>query len=576
MKGNNESNKDANSVVLNFLSKDHILVGEQMEGVKVVFQKTKGFRLVRYKRPVCFLHPERHQTLIERVLKEKAFTNWTRYSSKGTSRVERLRFNADGCLKENMVFQGDNLLVLHSLLRQFAGKIRMIYIDPMYNEDASTLYHDRFKHDTWLTFMQNRLVAASQLLREDGVIFISIGDREQAYLKVLCDEIFGRDNYISTISRVAKTASNKGKFFAPSIDYILCYARDKRKVPPFKEDVNAALYKKIERSGPRKGERYRDDVALYQSSLQRRPNQRYFIACPDGSFVIPPGASFPDEAKDGEKVLPAHETDKVWRWSVETYEQNKHLLVFKKTRTSPLLDQDGNQAAYNVYTKSYLKDRKTTGMKPRNFLPDFINRKAADYLKSIGLSFHYAKPVELITYLLDIIGSDKDDIVLDFFAGSGTTGHAVLEMNRKDGGDRTFILVEQLREHIDVCKKRLQKVMEDLPPGNDFVSCQIATDKEEVIKVIQRAGNHDELVGRFVDVCQHYNLFVDKETLTFAKQILPSAAFSTLSLEEQKRLCIAMLDQHELYVSWEDGKGAVDGEMTEDQALTKQFYHVDD
>ena len=154
-------------------------------------------------------------------------------------------------------------------------------------------------------------------MRDDGVIFISIGERELSNLEKVCNEVFGEENQISIVSRVAKSASDKGTFFAPSIDFVLCYSRSRDAVAPFTDEVDESLYKKIETTGPLKGHKFRDDVALYQSSLDTRPNQRYYIQCPDGSLVLPPGKTFPPRQEDASKASPI-DGDGVWRWSADT------------------------------------------------------------------------------------------------------------------------------------------------------------------------------------------------------------------------------------------------------------------
>jgi adenine-specific DNA-methyltransferase len=203
--------------------------------------------------------------------------------------------------------------------------------------------------------------------------------------------------------------------------------------------VNSDLYKKDDNDGMGM---YRDDVALYQSSLDTRPNQRYYIQCPDGSLVIPPGNVFPDTKEDACFILPKSNDDKVWRWSYPTYLQQKHLLVFKESKRSPLLNEVGKQAKYNIYTKSYLNERQKKGVKPRNFLigKEFLNRKGTDHIKKMGIKFNYSKPTALIDDLITSTNTNKNAIILDFFAGSGTTGEVVIELNKKDKGNRQFIL----------------------------------------------------------------------------------------------------------------------------------------
>ena len=273
--------------------------------------------------------------------------------------------------KENypnhVLIEGDNLHALTTLKFTHEKAIDIIYIDPPYNTGNKDdfIYNDHyidkedtFRHSKWLSFMSKRLEIAKKLLKDDGVIFCSIGDDEISQLTLLFNEIFTENNKLGIIARVAKTAGDKGKYFAPSKDYILAYSKNKDILTQFKDTVNENLFKKTENKGNRKGEKYRDDVAFYQSSLDTRPNQRYYIKAPDGSFLIPPGNTFPPKKEDGCKAVP-QEGDKVWRWADTTYEnsESKELLVFKKSKQTPLLNEKGEQAEYNIYTKSYLKDR---------------------------------------------------------------------------------------------------------------------------------------------------------------------------------------------------------------------------
>lgn len=382
-------------------------------------------------------------------------------------------------LNDNLIIHGDNLKALKALLPNFAGKVKFIYIDPLYNTGFEKwVFNDNVnspmmqewlgetvdkddltRHDKWLCMMMPRLRLLRELLRDDGVIFISIGEDELANLRNLMDEIYGEKNFVSIVGRVAKTASNLGTHFAPSMDFILCYAKDFDLLPGFYDVVDVSLYKKIEKERPRKGERYRDDVAFYQASQKDiRPNQKYFVECPDGTKVIPPCSILDEIQREG---------DGRWRWTKETYLKDKHLLVFKRTKTSPLLDESGNPAKWNIYTKSYYKDRKKKGIRPRNYFERFINRKGADYIKTLGIDFDYSKPKELIIYLLKIAGVSKEDIVLDSFAGSGTTAEAVLRLNNEDGGSRKFILVE-CEDYADkITAERVRRVIKGVASAKD-------------------------------------------------------------------------------------------------------------
>lgn len=365
---------------------------------------------------------------------------------------------------ENIYIEGDNLEVLKLLQESYLGKIKLIYIDPPYNTGNDFIYKDDFVkniheellesgqldeynkrlttnpessgryHSNWLSMMYPRLKLARNLLTDDGVIFMSIGEEELSNSEHILNEIFGQQNKISIVTRIVKTASNLGTHFAPSTDFLLCYAKKIDNLQRFKDKVDESLYKKIESDGPRKGQKYRDDIAFYQSSQKDlRPNQKYFITCPDGERVLPP-CSIQDEIM--------REGDGRWRWSKETYLLQKDLIVFKQTKSSPLINENGEKAQWNLYTKSYLNDRQVDGTLPRNFLTDFINRKGADLIKRLGIEFDFSKPIELIEFLIQIVELKKNDTILDFFGGSSTTAHGILKWNAEKGTALKYLMVQ--------------------------------------------------------------------------------------------------------------------------------------
>lgn len=389
---------------------------------------------------------------------------------------------------ENILIKGDNLDALRILKDNYFEAIKMIYIDPPYNTKSENfVYRDNFTksleetmeelgydaenidyikniqgartHSGWLSFMYPRLLLARDLLKDEGVIFISIDDNEQANLKVLCDEVFGEQNFISTISRVMKSGGAKGNFFTPNIEFILVYAKDISRTKFFRSKITEAqiqtYYNKVESDGPRKGEKYGEE-RLYKASLDARPNQRYWIECPDGSFVIPPGNTFPKKLKDGEQIKPDQD-DGVWKWTYATYldEYKKGHIIFKETTTSALINQDGEQSKYNIYNKLWLLEQQAKGKVPSNFIADIENRQSSSELKAIKIPFNYAKPVKLIKHLLEMVRLEENDYILDFFAGSGTTAHAIFELNAPENKNTKlkFILV-QLPESINATKDK--------------------------------------------------------------------------------------------------------------------------
>lgn len=371
---------------------------------------------------------------------------------------------------ENLYIEGDNLEVLKLLQDSYLGAVKMIYIDPPYNTGKDFVYKDDYRdnlsnyiemtnttnavnseasgryHTNWLNMMYPRLKLARNLLTDDGVIFISIGEGEVSNLRIVMNEIFGEDNIIMECSRVMKSGGAKGRFYTPSIDYILVYAKQINIAEQFRgsfteEQINR-FYNKKETTGERTGQIYGEE-RLYKASLDARPNQRYYIKCPDGSFVIPPGVTFPQITQEGEKVLPTSQ-DGVWKWIYTRYsdEYNKGNIVFKETSTSALVDENGERSKWNIYNKLWLSEQEDKGVVPSNFLSDFENRQSSAELKILDIPFDFAKPVSLLSYLLEISNTKNDDIVLDFFSGSATTAHAVMHLNAKDGRSRRFICIQ--------------------------------------------------------------------------------------------------------------------------------------
>ena len=411
------------------------------------------------------------------------------------SRKESVEFDKTG----NVFIEGDNLEALKILQKSYEGKLKMVYIDPPYNTGNDFVYPDDFSdplknylvqtgqtnaegaktstntersgryHSNWLTMMYPRLALARNLLREDGVIFVSIDDNEVHDLRMIMNEIFGEENFLGIACRVAKKTNNKGDFYAPCFDYLVTFCRDIHNLVEFAEEVNEENYTYIEESGPRKGEKYQL-IRLYMSNIKNEnPEQRFYIECPNGSKVIPPGSTFPP-------TRPVW-GDGIWRWTRTKCEKEKDKIVIRKVRSSNLVDENGEPAKWNVYAKTYKSDvEENASLKPRQLIEDFINELGTEELRRLEIPFDYPKPSALVKYLLKICRVNSNDIVLDFFAGSGTTAHAVLAQNAEDGGNRKFILVqlpEQTPEDsearkagyktiADICKERVRRAIKKI------------------------------------------------------------------------------------------------------------------
>ena len=376
-------------------------------------------------------------------------------------REESVDFN----ITKNLFIEGDNLDVMKLLQETYLNKVKMIYIDPPYNTGGDFVYRDDFVensqsylkrsnqqddsgnklianneangrfHSDWLSMMYPRLKLARNLLRDDGVIFISIDDNEVDNMKKICGEIFGEDNFIGCAGRITKKSNNKGDFWAPNFDYLLTYTKNIHMTESFFGGANIGAYNLVDEDGPRKGEKYQL-VRLYMSTIQNRnPEQRFWIECPDGSKVIPPGKTFPPERP--------FLGDGIWRWTRTKFEQERERIVVKPVRSSNLVTENGAPAKWNVFTKTYLQDViDNSSAKPNSFIEDHINQKGSHEINALGIPFDYSKPSSLIKYLMEISKVCDDDLVLDFFAGSATTADAVMQLNAEDGGNRKFIMVQ--------------------------------------------------------------------------------------------------------------------------------------
>lgn len=362
------------------------------------------------------------------------------------------KYNFGGA-SENKIIHGDNLLALKSLLPEYEGRVKCIYIDPPYNTgNEDWIYNDNVnspqikkwlgqvvgkegedlsRHDKWLCMMYPRLKLLKKLLADDGVIFISIDDNEQANLKLICDEIFGAQNFVSHMIWKCKSGgANDVRGIACDTESVLVFAKNLLACK-FNKDTEAQVSTSYNHTDP-DGRRY---------SLERLDKQ---------SIRYTDSLNYEIIDTDGRSYFPAHKNpaqpNATWRWSKETVAQRFDELVFKYPY---------------VYTKNY---EKTDGTIPRNLMVDErFGRTRSGKTELAALfnnvsPFAFPKPTKLIQFLLSI-ATDKDSIVLDSFAGSGTTAHAVLNLNATDGGNRKFILVE-MEDYADtITGERVRRVI---------------------------------------------------------------------------------------------------------------------
>jgi len=571
--------KNRGDVVLDFPFKDCVLEGGQSteEGIDTHFEydfKGQCYEEVETKKGEIFFNQIIAQDEIDRLFDKKALVNWRRYSKdtknsgidvkdlERNEELNKLRKLPVETISENLLIDGNNLIALHSLKEHFSEKIKMIYIDPPYNTGGSTdifTYNNNFKHSTWLTFIKNRLDIAKKLLRNDGFIAITIDHEELFYLGVLADEIFGRNNRLGIVTvYINPKGRQHEKFFSASTEYMLVYAKD---IKEAKFNSVALDKDKIESFSLEDEEgKYRLEkfIRARTNTLRKnKPNFWYPI------YVSKNLDEITLEKKAGyTEVLPV-QNNKEFTWKVKKDTFNK------RNRDSFFVAEsvNGKIEIFHKYREQQVFKNIWTDKK---YFPEF---QGTNLLKKIlgQTDFSYPKSLYAVLDALKIMTSNGD-IVLDFFAGSGTTGHALLELNEEDKGKRQFILVEQLSEHADICIRRLHQVILKQKNNASFIYVQLAKWNEQAKKEINNAKNLIELIELLDNIYEKYFLNYNVRIKDFKEKIVKEEAFKNLSLEEQKRMFLTMLDLNQMYVQESEMADKKFGISKEDQILTKEFY----
>lgn len=362
--------------------------------------------------------------------------------------VKGKEIKTDSAKPINLLIEGDNYHALSVLNYTHQGKIDVIYIDPPYNtgnedfkyNDKYVNKEDAYRHSKWLSFMSKRLRLAKTLLKDGAPIFISIDDNELFQLKVLCDEIFGEKNFIANLVWENKEGggSSDSKHFKVKHEYILVYSKNIELLIMNKEEITD------------------QDAYTHSDEYEAERGKHKLIKLNSASIQYSKSLDYPIKAPNGNKIMPSFAHKKAcWRWSKEKLEwgiENGFIKIDK--------DKKGN---WVVYSKQYLNvDNENKPLErqklPLGVIPFFSSTMAAKQLENIFHKkvFNYSKPYLLIEYLLEV-STNKDSVVLDFMAGSGTTGHSVLSLNHKDKGNRRFILCTNNENNIctDVCLPRI-------------------------------------------------------------------------------------------------------------------------
>ena len=430
----------------------------------------------------------------------------------------RIMNDTDGERNPNHVLiEGENLQALVALSYTHAGMIDVIYIDPPYNtgnkdfvyNDSFIGEDDEFRHSKWLSFMEKRLKIAKNLLAENGVIFISIDDNEQANLRLLCDNIFGEKSFISSIVWQKKTGAADANGLAVITEYILVYC----KAP---EEANI-IFAKNKEAFDIKRYRFKDEYENVRGPF-------YFDSLDRGSVRYSDSLNYPIIAPDGTTLYPNDRTSFVndgwtWKWSKDKVEwglKNGFIDISKN---------DKKQSGWSVRYKIYLNvDNEGNLIKKnvpyKNLITGVLNADAANDIKSIFNTkvFSFPKPTRLIFQILNFIDK-KDSVVLDFFAGSGTTLHATMELNAEDGGKRQCILVTNNENGIceNVTYERNKRVIQGYttPKGEKVAGLSKNNLRYYKLKAVPRDSSirsRMKLAAGSVDMlCIMENLYKEKD-----------------------------------------------------------------
>lgn len=570
---------DRGDVVINFPFKDCILEGGQTteQGIDTYYeydekvtktQEKQGWKAGSYnkkqdKRKEIFFNEILAQDEIDRLLDEKAFVNWKRYTKSGVEKVGKLKRDENGLIRENLIIKGNNLLALHSIKSQFMNKVNLIYIDPPYNPDSAAntfIYNNSFNRSTWLTFIKNRVEIGKDLLSDDGLLCMSIDHNELFYAGVLLDEIFGRHNRIGVVAVETNPGGRSdSKFFATSNEYFIVYAKD----------INKAVINDLKlEDNELKDYKYEDSISRYKLVPLRRtgsnstPDKRPNLCFP--IYYNPDKDDISLEEKEGYiKIMPmgSNSIMRVWRWSKKKIMNSLDDIEVKKTK-----------GGYSVYVKDrirYVKKPKTMWY-GKKYDASSHGTKLLQKMK-LTENFSYPKSIYLIKDILQVL-SNKDSIILDFFAGSGTTAHAVIELNHEDNGNRKFILVEQMDYIETITIPRVQQSIDKNDINTSFIYFELAKWNEKAKEEIMECNNLEELKKLFTSLCDKYYLNYNIRVNDFKNKTIEEEEFKKLPLEEQKKMFLTMLDLNQLYVQKTEMEDKKFGISEEDQRLTKMFY----
>lgn len=525
------------------------------------------------KREEMFFNETLAQDEITQLLEPKVLTNAKRYTSKGEKPLEKFNRNEKGLITDNLIIKGNNLLALHTLKEEFAGKVKLIYIDPPYNTGADGFnYNDSFTHSSWLTFMKNRLEVAKELLMDDGLIIVQIdasrnnkngrvGTPELPYLHVMLDDIFERKNYIGHLHWKKKKQPSFLSKIAGVMESIIIYSKNEAKVGKLQLGNTSDTTTRVDNADNnisemvlKEGVRYMgDDITISKGVYKNKTMSTEFM----NDVVVKNGRTINDakiKAKfrtSQEQITKFCDTDLIYiteRNSLRRFKTEEEKEK-GKTITDLLLDWGQNQDATDELRKLF---NVTDDSKP----------------------FDTPKPELLLHNLISSCTKEKD-LVLDFFAGSGTTQAVAHKLKRQ------YIGIEQLDYINTILVERLKKVIAgeqggiskkaEWQGGGEFVYLELKKYNQIFIEQIVSAGDTKAVLKIWEEMKSksflNYNVDIQKQEQHIE-------AFKALTLEEQKQHLLELLDKNQLYVNLSSLNDKDFAVSAEEKKVTQDFYQL--
>jgi len=513
--------KDSSEVVLDFPFKDCILEGGQTteDGNEKIYKKVNTeYEINTSKIKEVFFNKILAKNEIDRLLDQKAFCKWKRIDKDGEHEVQEIKRNEDGIISENLLIKGNNLIAMHSLKRQFAGRVRLIFIDPPYNTGSDTFaYNDNFNHSTWLTFMKNRLEIARELLTEDGSIYVSIDSNEVHYLKVLMDEIFGRE----------------------------CFKRE-------------IIWRIGWVSGFKSGENIKNYIRNHDTILYYTKNPNNFVFNKEYAYnkFEDYQETFNDDNKRSikKKLKELNVSDKDSKEFVE------YITKLGLPERYPLEDT-WNCSVYDKLNSIAV-----------------VSYSGEKVSKMLGVDEIKGQKAEKLVQRIIEVSSNKGDIVMDFHVGTGTTCAVAHKMGVQYIGIEQMDYIEDTtKERLKkvISGKDNSGITREVnwKGGGDFIYCELAQFNQIAAQKIINAKSLNELMDLFEnELCEKYFLDYNLNIREFKEKVIKEKEFIKLGLKKQKKMFLDMLDLNQMYVNYSEINDEKYDFSDYDKTVNRLFY----